>query len=143
MILGGITGWAAPKLAGALAPFGKVFINMMFCIVVPLVFASISFFAIFAGLVADFGSMITESYGRAMVIYYLVCVIFFFTAFPLLARIGGGKGAAKVMFRHITSPVVVSLGTCSSSARSFSRLRQNLPSRFWLRSGIWSIQLQQ
>ena len=42
MILGGITGWAAPKFAGMIAPLGKVFINMMFCIVVPLVFASIS-----------------------------------------------------------------------------------------------------
>jgi len=42
MVLGGITGWAAPKFADTLAPFGKVFINMMFCIVVPLVFASIS-----------------------------------------------------------------------------------------------------
>lgn len=249
MVLGGITGWAAPKLAGTLAPLGKVFINMMFCIVVPLVFASISssvakmkskkragkilgttiatfvitgivsavimfvlmkifppvlhawkvipaqemgevapfseilvnfftaddfvglltrkamlpliifsllfgfatysvekgdgpvtkfldglanvmlklvnlvtyyapiaFFAIFAELVASFGSMITESYGRAMVIYYPVCIIFFFTAFPLFARIGGGKGAVKVMFRHITRPAVVSLGTCSSVA---------------------------
>ena len=43
-------------------------------------------------------------------------IVNFFTAFPLLARIGGGKGAVKVMFRHITSPVVVSLGTCSSVA---------------------------
>lgn len=249
MVLGGITGWAAPKFAATLAPLGKLFINMMFCIVVPLVFASISssvakmkskkragkilgttiatfvitgtaaaaimfvlmkmfppvlhawkdiptqemgevapfseiivnfftaddfvgllsrkamlpliifsllfgfatysaekgdgpvttfldglanvmlkfvnivtyyapiaFFAIFAGLAADFGSMITESYGRAMVIYYPVCVIYFFTAFPLFARIGGGKGAAKVMFRHITRPAIVSLGTCSSVA---------------------------
>ena len=42
MILGGLTGWAAPDFALKLAPIGKIFINMMFCIVVPLVFASIS-----------------------------------------------------------------------------------------------------
>ena len=249
MVLGGVAGWLAPEFARKLAPIGKIFINMMFCIVVPLVFASISssiagmkskkragkilgttivifvitgiiasvimfvlmklfppvlhpwnsipaekmgevapfsdlivnfftaddfvgllsrkamlpliifsllfgfatnavekgegpvttflngltnvmlkfvnivtyfapiaFFAIFAGLIADYGSMITESYGRAMVIYYPLCIVYFFTAFPLFARIGGGKGAVKVMFQHITRPAVVSLGTCSSVA---------------------------
>ena len=47
MILGAIVGWVFPateESAGAtvLKPLGTVFINMMFCIVVPLVFASIS-----------------------------------------------------------------------------------------------------
>ena len=42
MIVGCIVGWAAPEFALKLKPFGTVFINMMFCIVVPLVFASIS-----------------------------------------------------------------------------------------------------
>ena len=249
MVFGGLTGWLAPEFARKLAPIGRIFINMMFCIVVPLVFASISgsvagmkskkragkilgttiatfvitgalaavimfvlmklfppvlhpwnnisagqmgevapfsdlivnfftaddfvglltrkamlplivfsllfgfatnsvekgdgpvttflngltnvmlkfvhivtyfapiaFFAIFAGLVADYGSLITESYGRAMLIYYPVCIIYFFTAFPLMARIGGGKGAVKVMFRHVARPAIVSLGTCSSVA---------------------------
>ena len=41
MVLGSITGWLAPEFAGKLAPLGKIFINMMFCVVVPLVFASI------------------------------------------------------------------------------------------------------
>ena len=249
MVLGGLTGWLAPESARTLAPVGKIFINMMFCVVVPLVFASVSgsvagmksrkragkvlgttiavfivtgtiaaaimfvlmklfppvlrpwsaipaetmgevapfsdlivnfftaddfvgllsrkamlplivfsllfgfaanavekgegpvtsflqgltnvmlkfvnivtffapvaFFAIFAGLVADYGSMITESYGRAMLIYYPVCCVYFFTAFPLFAAIGGGKGAVKEMFRHIAKPAVVALGTCSSVA---------------------------
>ncbi len=79
-------------------------------------FAPVAFFAIFAGLVADYGSMITESYGRAMLVYYPACIVYFFTAFPLFAWIGGGKGAVKVMFSHIVRPAVVSLGTCSSVA---------------------------
>ena len=41
MILGCIVGWFWPD-AAVLKPLGTVFINMMFCIVVPLVFASIS-----------------------------------------------------------------------------------------------------
>ena len=47
MVLGAMAGWLWPATetsAGAtvLKPLGTVFINMMFCIVVPMVFASIS-----------------------------------------------------------------------------------------------------
>ena len=42
MVLGAIVGWVSPELANKLRPFGTVFINMMFCVVVPMVFASIS-----------------------------------------------------------------------------------------------------
>ena len=79
-------------------------------------YAPVAFFAIFAGLVADYGSMITQSYGRAMLVYYPLCFVYIFTAFPLFARFGGGPGAVKVMFKHIARPAVVSLGTCSSVA---------------------------
>lgn len=79
-------------------------------------YAPVAFFAIFAGLVADYGSMITESYGRAMLVYYPLCFVYLFTAFPLFARFGGGPGAVRVMFKHIARPAVVSLGTCSSVA---------------------------
>ena len=79
-------------------------------------YAPVAFFAIFAGLVADYGSMITQSYGRAMLVYYPLCFVYIFTAFPIFARFGGGPGAVKTMFRHIARPAVVSLGTCSSVA---------------------------
>ncbi|MFR3996947.1 MAG: cation:dicarboxylate symporter family transporter [Oscillospiraceae bacterium] len=58
----------------------------------------------------------TEAYGRALLLYYPLCFVYIFTAFPLFAWFGGGKGAVKVMFRHIVKPAVVSLGTCSSVA---------------------------
>lgn len=79
-------------------------------------YAPIAFFAIFADLVANYGSAITESYARAMVVYYPLCLIYIFTAFPLFAWFGGGKHGIKTMFQHITRPAVVSLGTCSSVA---------------------------
>ena len=79
-------------------------------------YAPVAFFAIFAGLVADYGSMITQSYGRAMLVYYPLCFVYIFTAFPIFARFGGGPGAVKTMFKHIARPAVVSLGTCSSVA---------------------------
>jgi len=79
-------------------------------------YAPIAFFAIFADLVANYGSAITESYGRAMLVYYPLCFIYIFTAFPLFARFGGGKHGIKTMFKHVAKPAIVSLGTCSSAA---------------------------
>ena len=79
-------------------------------------YAPIAFFAIFADLVATYGSDVAAGYGRAMLIYYPLCFIYIFTAFPLFAWFGGGKGAVGIMFKHIARPAVVSLGTCSSVA---------------------------
>ena len=79
-------------------------------------YAPIAFFAIFADLVATYGSQVVEGYGRAMVVYYPLCFVYIFTAFPLFAWFGGGKRGIKTMFKHITKPAVVSLGTCSSVA---------------------------
>ena len=55
----------------------------------------IAFFAIFADLVASYGPQITESYARALVLYYPVCFIYIFTAFPLMAYIGAGMDGVK------------------------------------------------
>ncbi len=79
-------------------------------------YAPIAFFAIFADLVANYGSAITEAYARAMVVYYPLCFVYIITAFPLFAWFGGGKHGIKTMFNHIAKPAIVSLGTCSSVA---------------------------
>ena len=79
-------------------------------------YAPVAFFAIFADLVATYGPQITENYARALILYYPLCFIYMFTAWPVFAWFGGGKHGIKTMFRHITKPAVVSLGTCSSVA---------------------------
>ena len=79
-------------------------------------YAPVAFFAIFADLMATYGPQMAGAYGRALAVYYPLCLIYVFTAFPLFAWFGGGKGAIKTMFAHITRPAVVSLGTCSSVA---------------------------
>ena len=79
-------------------------------------YAPIAFFGFFADLVATYGPQITADYGRGLAVYYPLCFIYVFTAFPLFARFGGGKGGAKVMFKNILRPAMVSLGTCSSVA---------------------------
>ena len=79
-------------------------------------YAPVAFFAIFAGLVADYGPRIAGAYGRAMAVYYPLCFVYLFTAFPLMARLGGGRGGVGIMLRHIARPALTSLGTCSSVA---------------------------
>jgi len=79
-------------------------------------YAPVAFFAIFAGLVADYGPKLAGAYGRAMAVYYPLCFVYLFTAFPLMARLGGGRGGVGIMLRHIARPALTSLGTCSSVA---------------------------
>ena len=42
MIAGALLGWFNPDLGHKIAFLGTMFINMMFCVVVPMVFASIA-----------------------------------------------------------------------------------------------------
>ena len=79
-------------------------------------YAPIGLFAFFASLIGEFGPTLIGNFGRAMLLYYPLCVLYFFIAFPLYARFAGGKGAAKKLFQHILKPAVTSLGTCSSIA---------------------------
>lgn len=80
-------------------------------------YAPVAFFAIFANLMADYGpQLVAGSYGRALALYYPLCFIYLIIAFPLYAKFGGGKGAIKLMWKHVARPAVVSLGTCSSVA---------------------------
>ena len=79
-------------------------------------YAPIAFFAIFADLVATYGSEVITNYGRAMLVYYPLCFVYIITAWPLFAWFGGGRHGIKTMFQHIAKPAIVSLGTCSSVA---------------------------
>ena len=79
-------------------------------------YAPIGFFGFFANLVADYGPELIGDYSRTLLLYYGLCFVYMFTFFPLYARFGGGKGAVKVMFKHLFKPAAVSFGTCSSVA---------------------------
>ena len=79
-------------------------------------YAPIGFFGFFANLVADYGPELIGDYSRTLILYYTLSFLYMFLFFPVYARFGGGKGAVKVMFRHLFKPAAVSFGTCSSVA---------------------------
>ena len=76
MLTGGVTGWLWPAAAGTLRPLGQIFINLMFCVVVPLVFSSI------AGAIAGMRSV--RRAGRIMG----VTVLTFVVTGPIVAHSG-------------------------------------------------------
>lgn len=79
-------------------------------------YAPIGFFGFFATLVATYGPELIGDYSRTLIVYYALCFAYMLIFFPIYANFGGGKGAAKVMFKHLFKPAAVSFGTCSSVA---------------------------
>ena len=79
-------------------------------------YAPIGFFGFFASLVATYGPQLIGDYSRTLLIYYILSFAYMFVFFPIYARIGGGKGAVKTMFKKLLKPAAVSFGTCSSVA---------------------------
>ncbi len=79
-------------------------------------YAPIGFFGFFASLVATYGPELIGDYSRTLIIYYVMSFAYMFIFFPIYARFGGGKGAAKLMFSKLFRPAAVSFGTCSSVA---------------------------
>ena len=64
-------------------------------------YAPIAFFAIFADLVATYGSEVAKGYGRALLVYYPLCLLYAVIFFPLYAFLAGGKLGVKLSLIHI------------------------------------------
>ncbi len=101
------------KLAGLLDELTRVLMKVIKLI---SYHAPIGFFGFFAALVSAHGVDFVSSYARAIMLYYVVSFAYMFIFFPIYARFGGGKGAVKVMLKHILKPAAVAFGTCSSVA---------------------------
>lgn len=108
-----LSGGPATKTAQLLEDVTKCIMNTVKIITY---YAPIGFFGFFATLVATYGPELIGDYSRTLIFYYIVCFAYMFLFFPIYARFGGGKGAVKVMFKHLFKPAAVSFGTCSSVA---------------------------
>lgn len=79
-------------------------------------YAPIGLGAYFAALIGEYGPELLGSYARAMVVYYPICILYFFLAFYAYAYYAGGKEGVKVYFKNIFPVAVTSLATQSSIA---------------------------
>ncbi|MBP7279373.1 MAG: dicarboxylate/amino acid:cation symporter [Sedimentibacter sp.] len=107
-------------VARALDALSKV---MMKFISVIMLYAPIGLGAYFASLIGEFGPQLLGAYARAMVVYYPLCVFYFFVFFALYTYYSGGMEAVKSYFKNIVEPSVTSIATQSSIATLPTELR--------------------
>lgn len=89
---------------------------MMKMISLIMYYAPIGLGAYFAALIGEFGPQLLGSYAKAMLVYYPLCIVYFFTAFAVYAYFAGGTKGAKKFFNNILNASVTSLATQSSIA---------------------------
>ena len=78
-------------------------------------YAPIGLGAYFAALIGEHGKELLGSYARAMAVYYPLCLVYMFTAFPLYAWISGGMEGIRRL-KYVISPAITAVATQSSIA---------------------------
>ncbi len=108
-----LLGEKGKKVGDALNILSEVFLKMVSLI---MYYAPIGLGAYFAALIGDFGPELLGSYARAMVVYYPICIAYFFVAFFFYSYYAGGKDGVRIYFKNIFPVVITSLATQSSIA---------------------------
>lgn len=108
-----LLGEKAAKIAVALDILSEVFLKMVSLI---MYYAPIGLGAYFAALIGDFGPELLGSYANAMLVYYPVCIAYFFLAFIAYSYYAGGKEGVSAYFKNIFPVAITSLATQSSIA---------------------------
>ena len=113
-------GFCVSACGGEESYVGKLLNNlsnvMMKVIDIIMKYAPIGLCAYFANLVGEFGPNLLGAYGRAMLVYYPICIFYFLVFFTIYAYWAGGKNGVKVMFKNILPPTATSIATQSSVA---------------------------
>ena len=113
-------GFCVSACGGDESPVGKLLANLneviMKFIGLIMAIAPIGLGAYFANLVAEYGPQIIGDYGRSMVVYYPLCLLYVVVFFPLYAFFAAGKLGVKRMLKYIFTPAVTAFTTQSSAA---------------------------
>ncbi len=100
-------------VARALEALSRVMMRLVNLI---MLYAPVGLCAYFATLVGQFGPQLIGAYGRAMILYYPLCILYFFAAFALYSWFAAGIPGVKAFFGNILPPAITSLATQSSIA---------------------------
>ena len=101
------------KLAKLLENISNV---MMKIINIIMYYAPIGLCAYFANLIGEFGPQLIGSYAKSMILYYVMCVVYFVIFYYLYAYIAGKKKGVKLFYKNIFPATATSLATQSSLA---------------------------
>lgn len=115
-----LTGLAVAKCGGDESPVGKLLANaneiIMKLIDMIMKFAPIGLGAYFANLIGEFGPQLLGDYGRCMLLYYPLCVVYGLVFFPLYTQFAAGRAGVRSMAKNILKPAVTAFATQSSCA---------------------------
>ena len=99
-------------IAQGLEALSEVFLKMIGLL---MYYAPIGLGAYFAALVGEHGKELLGSYARAIAVYYPLCLVYMFTAFPVYGYIAAGKEGIRAL-KHVISPAITAVTTQSSIA---------------------------
>ena len=99
-------------IAQGLEALSEVFLKMIGLL---MYYAPIGLGAYFAALVGEHGEELLGSYARAIAVYYPLCLVYMFTAFPVYGYIAAGKEGIRAL-KHVISPAITAVATQSSIA---------------------------
>lgn len=97
---------------------------MMKIVTIIMYYAPIGLMAYFASLIGEFGPNLIGSYAKSMLIYYLLCVVYFVVFYTLYAYLAGGKKGIRLFYKHQFPITITSLATQSSLASLPTNLEQ-------------------
>ena len=97
---------------------------MMKIVTIIMYYAPIGLMAYFASLIGEFGPNLIGSYAKSMLIYYLLCVVYFVVFYTLYAYLTGGKKGLRLFYKHQFPITITSLATQSSLASLPTNLEQ-------------------
>ena len=108
-----LVGEKAKNVALGLDAISKV---MMRIVKIIMYYAPIGLCAYFASLIGEFGPELLGSYAKSMVIYYIMCILYFVIFYTIYAYISGRKKGIQLFYKNIFAPTATSLATQSSLA---------------------------
>lgn len=115
-----LIGFCVASCGGEESPAGKLLANLndiiMKFVDIIMKIAPIGLGAYFANLIATYGPELIGDYGRSMVVYYPLCLLYVVVFFPLYALFAGGRLGLKRMLKYILTPAVTAFATQSSAA---------------------------
>lgn len=113
-------GFCISACGGEECPVGKMLVSLnaiiMKMVSLIMKLAPIGLGAYFANLVGEFGPSLIGDYGRAMLLYYPLCLIYVLVFFPLYAYLAGGKEGIRRIIKYVPTPALTAFATQSSMA---------------------------
>lgn len=104
---------AGKPLARSLSIISEV---MMKIVKIIMYYAPIGLCAYFAALIGEFGPELLGGYAKSMILYYVVCILYFLIFYRIYAYYAKRKSGVKLFFSKIFPTVATSLATQSSLA---------------------------